>query len=406
MRREPRGPITAALVASVLLVAGCGGDDDAGDGGAGGRPAMEIALQDDAVLLYRNYYDRDRALKQLRELGVGRIKAGVPWARAVGGQAEASRAPEPVRYDWSAVDSVIDAAARAGIRVQLGLIGPAPAWASGDGRVSPTEPDARLFADFAAAAASHFRDRVDRYSVWNEPNHKGWLAPQREAPRLYRALYEAGYAAIKNADSEAEVMIGETAPYEQPGRTTAPLEFLRKVLCRDARYRLQRDCEPLRADGYAHHPYDFANPPDRPYPGRDNVTIGSLGRLVAALDKLAAAKGLMGPGGKPLDVYLTEFGYFASGPLVLEPRERARYLTAAFDRASRSPRVREMLQYLLVAPPPDSPGGRFDTSLIAQDGRPEATYRALREWSRRARDGGHAAGPEDGALDLGTPAGG
>jgi Cellulase (glycosyl hydrolase family 5) len=404
MRRHARGPITAALLASALLAAGCGSGDGT-DGGAAEPGAMEIALQDDAVLLYRNYYDRDRALRQARELGVARIKAGVPWARVLGDQAQAPEPPRRARYDWSRVDSLIDAAARAGIRVQLGLMGPAPAWASGDGAVSPREPDAKRFADFAGAAASHFRGRVDSYSIWNEPNHKGWLAPQSKAPRLYRELYEAGSRAIKRADPKPRVLIGETAPYEQPGRTTAPLEFLREVLCLDSRYRPTRSCEPLRADGYAHHPYDFANPPDRPYPGRDNVTIGSLGRLIAALDAVARAKALVRPDGKPLDVYLTEFGYFASGPLALPPPRRARYLSAAFERASRSRRVREMLQYLLVAPPPEAPGGRFNTALLTQDGRADEAYRALRAWSRRAREAGRAVGPEDGALELEAPSG-
>ena len=79
--------------------------------------------------------------------------------------------------------------------------------------------------------------------------------------------------------------------------------------------------------------------------------------------RLAAAGLLSTPAGHPLPVYLTEFGYYRSGPHALAPDTRAAYLVRAFGIAARLyPRVRQILQYLLVAPPPGYPGGRFDTS--------------------------------------------
>ena len=42
---------------------------------------------------------------------------------------------------------------------------------------------------------SHFRGLIDRYSIWNEPNYVGWIAPLSSGPKIYRALYTAGYAA-------------------------------------------------------------------------------------------------------------------------------------------------------------------------------------------------------------------
>ncbi len=220
---------------------------------------------------------------------------------------------------------------------------------------------------------------MDLYSIWNEPNYVGWLAPQRSEPQLYRALYTAAYGAIKRADPSAQVLIGETAPYQEQGRALAPLAFLRAVACRNQIYAPTQQCTPLVADGYAHHPYDFGNPPASPYPGADNVTMGTLGRLTTALDRLAAAKALRTPDGKPLDVYLTEFGYFASGPVAVSPQQRANYLKEAFDIAQRNPRVKEMLQYILVAPPA---GARFNTSLLDQSGKLSLPYEALSTWAR------------------------
>jgi Cellulase (glycosyl hydrolase family 5) len=403
-----RLPFAAAALAVLCAVvpAACGSGDGGGSGNDGAaQPRLEFALQDDAVLLFRSHYDRDKALSQIRRLGVTRIKTNVDWAVASGGSAKSKSPPDRVQYDFAAQDSLIDAAGAAGIRVQLALTGPAPAWASAAGKIGPDRPDPKLYGEFVAAAARHFRGRVDRYSIWNEPNYVGWLSPEKEAPAMYRELYQAGYAAIKQVDAKAQVLIGETAPYRQPGRATAPLAFLRQLACVDESYRKTGDCPPLKADGYAHHPYDFANPPTRPYPGADNVTVGSLDRLTRALDRLAAADALTDGDGEGLDLYLTEFGYFASGPLAFPEQRRARYLRQAIDIVSRNPRVREMLQYLLVAPPPDAPGGRFNTSIVAPDGTEQATYAALQQWAREGRRKGLVAGPADGALKLPSPGG-
>jgi hypothetical protein len=363
-----------ALLLSALALAatGCGSSSSGGS-----ADKMEVALQDDAVFLNRQYYNRETALQQAERLGVTRLRVLVIWSRVLGSTANDTSAPASPRYDWSLYDSLIDDAARHGIRLQLDLTGPAPAWATGNHKTGVVRPDAARFGEFAAAAARHFKGRVNLYSVWNEPNYVGWLAPLQSEPEQYRALYTAAYGAIKREDPTARVLIGETAPYQEEKRALAPLAFLRAVACRNAIYAPTKTCAPLTADGYAHHPYEFANPPAAPYPGADNVTVGTLGRLTSALDHLAGAKALRTPDGKPLDVYLTEFGYFATGPVAVPPAKRASYLKEAFDIAERNPRVKEMLQYILVSPPP---GVRFNTSLIDLDGKPSLPYLALAGW--------------------------
>jgi hypothetical protein len=387
-----RAALGAFLLVVSLAAAGCGSSSR----GGGGNGKLEVALQDDAVFLQRSYYDRDRALAQAQQMGVTRLRVLVLWARVPGAQPNAKSPPASPRYDWSGYDSLIDAAAQHGIRVQLDLSGPAPAWATGDHKQGVVKPDGKLFGDFARAAAKHFKGRVDRYSIWNEPNYVGWLAPQRSEPRLYRSLYLNAYGAVKAADPSAQVLIGETAPYAETGRAVAPLEFLRKVTCRTAIYAPAQKCAPLRADGYAHHPYEFANPPQAPYPGADNVTVGSLGRLTRALDRLAQARALMTPAGKPLDVYLTEFGYFATGPVAVPPAKRADYLKTAFDIAERNPRVKEMLQYILISPPA---GVRFNTSLINLDGKATLPFTALSHWTHSNAKNGRVE-PNPGPIKL------
>jgi hypothetical protein len=365
-------------------------------------PALEVGLEDDAVFLNRYYYRREVAFDQARQLGVTRLRVLVGWAKVLGASAEGAVPPARPVYGWAPFDDLHRAAKAHGIRLELVLTGPAPGWATADGRVGAEQPDPAPFARFAAAAARHFRGRVDRYSIWNEPNYVSWISPASAAPRIYRDLYAAGYRAIKLADPSARVLIGETAPYAQPGRATAPLAFLRRLACVDRSYRPTGRCTPLRADGYAHHPYDFERAPEEVRPGADDVTIGSLARLTAALDRLGETGTLRTPAGRPLDVHLTEFGYFRRGKRALPESTRAAYLQRAFEIASRNRRVRQMLQYLLVSPPTDSPSAFFDTAVITLAGRPEKPFVALAAWAREALRARRIRAP----AGAGSPGGG
>jgi hypothetical protein len=390
---------------------------------------MEIGVQDDPVFVSLSYYDRERALQQARDMGVSRLRVNVQWATAVRGS-EQKEMPQPPSYDWARLDSAVDAAARYGIRVQLTLTGPAPAFGAANRKIGVFGPKAQAFGDFARAAATHFRGRVDRYSIWNEPNYVSWLEPQGIAAALYRELYEAAYAQIKRADPRAQVLIGETAPYAIRKRSIAPLEFLRDVTCttgvtaggggsgvdvqvdpnaNPARKKgtdpllaaaaakppkLNRGpCKPLRADGYAHHPYDYRNKPTFAYKGNDNATLGSLGRLTGTLTALAKVRALSTPKGKPLPVYLTEYGYFQSGKYALGESARSAYLRKAYTLAQRDRSVAQMLQLVFVTPPASFPGGYFDLSIVRADGSTTPPYESLRGWAQAAGKRGQVALP-------------
>jgi hypothetical protein len=364
---------------------------------------MEVAISDEDAMVNGKAGDTGLAYRTAQALNATRMRILVEWSRV-------SDADDPTPslnpdYDWGPIDRAIDTAAAYGMRTQLALAGPAPAYASGNGQVSiPVwSPDPARYADFARAAAQHFQGRVDRYSIWNEPNYPSWLEPQNQSPQLYRALYEAGYAAIKSVDPSAQVLIGETVPYggkvvlktkgkdgktvmrgKKMGLATAPLKWLRAVACVNARYKRINGCTPLHADGYAHHPYDLefggdaTSPASKTFPGADNAPIQTLGRLRTALDKLAGAGALSTPSGKPLDIYLTESGYFISGKRKLAPAKRAEYLPQQFQVAATQPRVREMLQYNVFAPPSGFTTGLFNGY------QPLPEYKTLLAWTERA----------------------
>jgi hypothetical protein len=205
------------------------------------------------------------------------------------------------------------------------------------------------------------------------------------------------------------VLFGETAPYHG-SRAMAPLTFLRRTLCLTSRYKLDEQClarmpqdtrKRLATDGYAHHPYDFRNPPGYRYRGADNVTMGTLSRLTTALDKAARAGAMWGPKKKRgPDLFLTEFGYFATGPRATIPeKKRAAYLPRAFAIALKNKRVRQMLHYSLAAPPEGYAGSAFDFGLLTTDGSARPTYGPLARWARKAMAKKQIAAP-NGALSL------
>jgi hypothetical protein len=356
---------------------------------------MELAVQDDSsfvIELPRPGY-REKAMKLAVALHASWIRANLQWNYVLGKVARNKKAPKNIQYNWTGYDALIDSAARHGIHVQLALTGPAPAWATANHKVGPVKPKAGPFKVFARAAAEHFSGRVTRYSIWNEPNYVSWLSPLKSAPKVYRGLYTSGYSAIKAVDPSAQVLIAETSPYALPKRATAPLAFLRGVTCANARYRRAGNCGTLKTDGFAHHPYDFRHAPTYRYPGADNVTLATLSRLTSALSKLRAAKLLTTPTGGVPFLYLTEYGFFASGKYKISRAKQGSYLVQAFNLAVKNSRVKQLLQFVLISP--SSKYRFFDTSIATRSGGTTSAFKKLAAWAKAAVAAGRiaAAGP-------------
>jgi hypothetical protein len=397
--------IAAGLMAALILMFAAAPKAHAAKG-------MEITIQDDALFLNNQYagaggINRDQGLALLPAIEVSRLRMNLVWAVANGAQAQSTKKPSKPTYDFTKWDSAIAAATAKGYKINLTLMGPAPAWAAGDKKITgagSVKPDAKAYGDFVSQAVKHFKGKVDTYSIWNEPNHRGSLQSKSgsaagNAP-IYRALYDAGYKAAKKADSKANVWFGELAPYgSKKGVAIMPLEFLRDMFCLSSRNTPTKGkCPTLKADSFAYHPYDFEAAPNKKFnyktrkglTSRDAanvVTMANLGDLTKLVDALQKNKRLVKTkGSSKFDIQLTEFGYFAaqdgSKVKVFPASTRAKYLVQAFEIAQKNPRVKSMLQFLL----PSYPSGlfRFNTSIVTQDGKPTAPYTALQKYAAGA----------------------
>jgi hypothetical protein len=349
---------------------------------------------------------RPHALAQLQSLGVKALRVELSWYDVAPGQKSATKpvfdATNPANYFWGQYDAVLSEAQRLHWQVLLTVTSPVPRWATSNKKAPyVTKPDPKDFQEFMTAVARHFGSQVALYSIWNEPNHPAFLLPQWNAngtaasPRIYRALYQSGYAGLQAAGlTHPKVLFGETAPtgYSKVNvkrekskallHDVAPLEFLRVALCLNNNYKKSGSCTPLTATGYAHHAYSTAAGPLYSPPESDNVTIGVLSRLSNALNKASAAHAFT----SNLPIYLTEFGV-QSKPnrfLGVPVAQQAEFDAIAEHIAWSNGRVAAFSQYLLVddplggAPGASVSGGTigFQTGLEYLSGSPKPLYHA------------------------------
>jgi hypothetical protein len=365
---------------------------------------FEFGMEDEGLLL-SNPHLAGAAVLAWQEMGVDVVRIHARWweiapdrnARRKPSGFNANDPDDP-RYDWAALDNAITQIRNAGIRPMVTITGPGPLWTSGDTRKrNPLwKPKSSEYASFARAVATRYRDRVDRYLLWNEPNQKGWLQPQWDcdrrrrnckpmSPHIYRSLARAATPAIERADRGAEVVVGELAPVgDRPISDLTPMKpliFMRELGCVDSRYKRIRGGEcrrfkALKADSFGYHPHPKKLAPDKVNRDTDEAQFADLKRLFTALDKLKARKRLRL--GKTF--HLTEFGYETKPP---DPASgislalQTRYLQQAAYIAWKTKRVAGLSFYQWDDEPTKNLGSGtrryfgWQTGLRFNDGKPK-----------------------------------
>ena len=318
--------------------------------------AMQVGVQDDPVFVAQAYGPpggRPVALTDARRFGARWLRINLVWS-------------EYLRYGgFGRYDSAVNQARSQGYNVQLTISGTPSYDSHGNRRLSWNKPSPTRFKSFAALVAAHFKRRVFRYSLWNEPNLGRWLAPTRSAPKIYRKLVLAAYPAIKRVDGRDQVLIGELTSSHDP------LGFLRKA------------SSGLKADGLAYHPFEPYKRPGSGGSSRGFVGINSTPAIKRALRSLAAGHRLTTLRGGTLPLYYTEFGYLTKGFYKMSESRRKDWTVRAF-RYARGQGLKEMTYYQLIQSPSGTLAGDiWDSGIVRLNGTALPTYTALVGAARR-----------------------
>ena len=284
---------------------------------------------------------------------------------------------------------------------------------------------------------------VDVFTLWNEPNHTGFLRPQWRwrdgrpvpySPHLYREMLRMAYPAVKAARPDSTVLVGATSfDGGRPGSGRGgvpPLRFIRELACVNRRFEPIRggDCarfQTVPGDGWSHHPYSLQTRPGRGNPrGRpDNAPIAELGKLARTLDRVVRM-GRLARGAR--DIWVTEYGYETNPPVRRvrwDPNDQAQFLPWAEYLAWRVPSVRSFAQFLLRDLPPGNVRvaksrrrgfGQWQSGLLFADGRPKwfspESFRAALVAERRSGQRMHfwirlrlGAGPRTVVVERARP---
>jgi hypothetical protein len=426
-------------------------------------PRQESVLMDDSQFVYGSAQEVDQRMAEAKALGFDRVRVSVYWRLLAPDpdkeQKPAGDASDPRWYGpWDRYDRVAQQAAAHGLGVVFTLTGPAPLWATGtpeQGRsdVADTwEPSAKDFGEFVTAVAKRYSGtwqdeheepssvpflpptvvkspplpRVDHWSIWNEPNHGGWLTPQwdgrplvPQSPRIYRGLLDAGWSALQaNGHGRDTILIGETSPAGLNSGLTRgphPLRFIRELYCLNTKLRpltgasaQRRGCPAsfdagafvaahpalFRASGWAHHPYSLTTPPWARDKNLDDATLSGVPRLTRTLDRAARVYGQS----TRFPIWLTEYGYQTDppDPTIGVPFVRqAAWLDDATWMAYRNKRIASFAQFLLVDDGPlrqykrDDPRywGTFQSGLITLQGKHKPAYESFKRPVAIARHG-------------------
>ena len=344
------------------------------------------------------------------------VRAGIAALRPAGFEPADPAEYAPER--WDALDDLVRGARARGLSLLLSPSTPMPAWASRCAGSTALRwlcaPDARQYGAFLRALGRRYSGtypdenqgggvlpRVIRWSFGNEPNQATWLLPQRSlrsgrvypaAAVAYRAMVRAGIAALRATGHRADQMLlGETSPIGRTTgkllrRSTPPAQFIRTLLCLDARGRALRGTaaairacrgfKRLAVTGFAHHPYAQGGsraPTFRGNPATE-ITLASSRRLERLLDA-ASARGRIP---HALPIHYTEHGFQSSPPdatFGVSLARQAAYVNQSDWIAYRDPRVQTVAQYKLVDDPLVS---GFQSGLRFADGRPKPAYDAYR----------------------------
>jgi hypothetical protein len=334
--RSPRSEFVRkallALAPAVLLLATAGS--------AAASTKQETILQDDR--LFGDPGQQVAALDTAKSLGVDTIHSVVVWD-SLAPSNDAKKKPKGFNgadlgdYEadkWDRFDNLVREADARGIDLLLSPSGPVPTWASlckKPGSPKVCRPNPKEYQAFFAAVVKRYNGKtkdenqgggtlpkVDRFSVWNEPNLGGWIQPTSANASIYRELVYAAEKGLRTGKQpRAKLLIGETAPLNKS------LLFYQQLFCIDSRGKSltgskakKAGCKSgkrikrFKATGIAHHPYTRGGDPPFKKGKSTDMSLYDIKKLDKVLGQGAKAGAIK----KGLKTWVTEFGISTKPP--------------------------------------------------------------------------------------------
>lgn len=177
-------------------------------------------------------------------------QAGIGWVRFGIGYGLVSPRPGVLRYEEAGFDAQVRKARQEGLQI-LGTLAFATSWNTTAPETLPPGADPTHFpprdyqawADYVFQTVSRYKDDIEYWEVWNEPDLQSFWAG---TPAQYAELLAVTYNAIKQANPQAKVVLGGLA---LDGRRLNP-NFLTEILS-DARYPAARYFDIMNFHHYA-----------------------------------------------------------------------------------------------------------------------------------------------------------
>ncbi|HUW08800.1 MAG TPA: O-antigen ligase family protein, partial [Anaerolineae bacterium] len=328
--------------------------------------AVQPAISDRVgVNLSLEQYGDDALASILADLQARDIR----WLRQSFSWAEIE--PRKGQFDWSTTDRILQAVSDHQLQI-IATLDTSPDWAradeDADNRFAP--PHERSdFGSFAAAFAARYRDLVDHYQIWDEPNIAPHWGGRPVEPAGYLGLLREGYVQVRAADPTAWVIMAGLAPtIEGGGANLSDLAYLEQLYQLGAAEYF---------DIAAAKPYGFDIAPGAAVPSPAELNFSRVALLREVMER---------HGDRHTPLWAVEFGWNAlpsdweGEPSIwgqVDESQQEAYLQAAVVHARRDWPWLGLMIWADFQPAVPADNARWGFALVDQDGEPRPALAPL-----------------------------
>ena len=163
---------------------------------------------------------REKTLSAMEAAGLLWLRQRFPWDAIE---------PQPGVYDWAVWDEIVKDANRHNVTV-IAVLDRSPEWARGESDVGNSLAPPRQTRDYGAFVAAfvvRYREEIDHYQIWDEPNIAPHWGAREIDPAAYASLLREGAIQVRSGDPGAVVLLAALAPtVESGGANMSELSFL------------------------------------------------------------------------------------------------------------------------------------------------------------------------------------